>query len=144
MSSADRCRRPEASGTHFLLAGDSSDLDALEAVLADLPPDAYGQAFIEIASHDEARPLSTRDGIGVVWLCRDRAVDRTGGWMPRGALLVRAVLGWVAEWMPARGSRAGRPTVMWIGCEANDRVDRLYENLAFRFDWIELQSPSER
>ena len=51
-----------------LLASDMTGLPAMEAILADMPKDAVGNAFFEITSDDDARAMVAPDGITFHWL----------------------------------------------------------------------------
>ncbi len=128
---------------HFLLAGDGSDLGRLQDAAARLPFDAYGQVFVEVASPIQIQDLAVPEGLTVSWLCRQPTAWRSGQQVPRGALIVQAIRAWLAEWMPEQRSAHALPYVLWIGCAASDRVNRLYEELAFRCRHVELQSPPE-
>ncbi len=125
---------------HFLLAGDSADRVALRDAIGRLPVDAYGQVFVEVASEIQVESWDAPAGVAIAWLPRDAAAAR-GALSARGALLERAVLAWVAEWMPENPKAHALPYVMWIGGAANERIDRLCEKLAWRFDRVHLHDP---
>lgn len=55
----------------FLLAGDETALPAIVNVLRVLDPLATGQAFLEVPSADDVRPVIAPTGVDVVWLPRD-------------------------------------------------------------------------
>ena len=121
---------------HFLLAGDGADLPQLQRAIERLPVDAYGQVFVEIAAPIQIRRLTAPERMTVTWLCRGSVAGRGGRPHPRGARLVEAIRGWIAEWMPEHRPEGGLPTVLWIGGAENDRINGLYEELAARFDHV--------
>jgi NADPH-dependent ferric siderophore reductase len=53
---------------YYLLFGDPSAMAALASVLAKLPADAIGHAFIDIADHSEIQPLRHPPGVQLHWL----------------------------------------------------------------------------
>ncbi len=55
---------------HFYLFGDPSAVPALASVLAALPTDAVGAAFIEVAGADDIQALVHPPGVSVQWLVR--------------------------------------------------------------------------
>lgn len=130
----------ERARAHFLLAGDSADLERLQDACSRLPADAYGQVFVEVASLIQVRRLHAPDGMSVVWLSRDRGAR---GLVRRGELLARAVEAWVGEWMPG-GAGHEQPYVLWVGCAASERVDRLVQELAARFGLAHVHGPHGR
>jgi NADPH-dependent ferric siderophore reductase len=54
----------------FALVGDETALPALAGVLASLPPDASGTAFIEVPDAADVRTLSAPAGVSVRWVVR--------------------------------------------------------------------------
>lgn len=88
----------------YLFAGDETALPAIARMLENLPPDARGRAFIEVADAGEIQPLACPAGIDLRWLCRDGA--------PAGAtqLLIDAVCGTP---FPEDGSKI----YVWAACE---------------------------
>ncbi|WP_299537712.1 siderophore-interacting protein [uncultured Streptomyces sp.] len=74
----------ETAGWH-LLVGDESALPAIAAALEQMPQDATGLAYIEVADAAEEQKLTAPAGIAVRWLRRDGR--------PVGELLTAAVAG---------------------------------------------------
>ena len=70
--------------SRLLLAGDETALPAIAAILAQLPSDAQGDAFLEVPVGGDVQPLVAPRGIAVNWLPRARA--------PLGERLSAAVL----------------------------------------------------
>ncbi|MCD4524323.1 siderophore-interacting protein [Nocardioides sp. cx-173] len=68
----------------LLLAGDETAVPAVASILADLPPDARGAAYLEVPLSADVQSLAHPDGVSVTWLPRDGAA--------RGAALQQAVL----------------------------------------------------
>jgi NADPH-dependent ferric siderophore reductase len=89
--------------SHVLLAGGTSDIRAIRALLLELPGTAYGQVFIEVASPIQVVSLPAPPRVSVTWLFRhSRSHDSARG-IPvvRGELMADAVSGWISEWLPA-------------------------------------------
>jgi hypothetical protein len=112
---------------HVLIAGDAGDLDAIGRLLGELPADAYGQVIVEA---DVLPVLATPARVTVSCLT---PAARPDGQQPlvlaaRGTLLLEAVRGWVAEWMPEELDD-DRSVALWVGGRANPRVDALCEGL---------------
>lgn len=133
-----KAQQPEWSDLHrVLLAGDADDLPALRRILRELPVDAYGIVFIEVAAPIQISPIVAPRRIAVRWLVRTEAAsDLPGATAPaRGELLTRAVSGWVCEWMPAepRGHERDAWT-LWIGRAAGARVEELRRRLRRTLD----------
>ena len=55
----------------FLLATDESGLPAAAGILRDMPRDAVGHAFLEVATLDDAQETGAPAGVEVHWLVRD-------------------------------------------------------------------------
>jgi NADPH-dependent ferric siderophore reductase len=66
---------PDPDADWHLLVGDEAGLPALSAALEALPPNAIGQAFIEISGPDDEVPLSAPDGVEVRWVYRGGRAD---------------------------------------------------------------------
>jgi NADPH-dependent ferric siderophore reductase len=66
---------PDPAADWHLLVGDEAGLPALSAALEALPPNAIGQAFIEISGPDDEVPLSAPDGVEVRWIYRGGRAD---------------------------------------------------------------------
>lgn len=84
---------PPGDATHLLAAADETALPALATVLAALPPDAIGDAFVSVADPGERQVLDHPAGVDVRW------VERSAG-----ATLDGAIRAWWAT-APARGER---------------------------------------
>lgn len=61
------------TATDILLVGDETALPAIARILADLPPQTRGTAYVEIPSGDDVQPLSGPEHVWVTWLARDGA-----------------------------------------------------------------------
>jgi NADPH-dependent ferric siderophore reductase len=66
---------PDPDADWHLLVGDEAGLPALSAALEALPPNAIGQAFIEISGPDDEVPLSAPEGVEVRWVYRGGRAD---------------------------------------------------------------------
>ncbi|MGJ8523664.1 Vibriobactin utilization protein ViuB [Carnimonas sp. R-84981] len=55
---------------YMLLAGDTSALPGIAAILENLAEDAQGHAFIEIPNESEQQALRHPEGVGITWLIR--------------------------------------------------------------------------
>lgn len=58
------------SAQRFLLAGDETAVPAIVNILRVLPAGATGQAFLEVPTDQDVRPLEAPAGLEVVWLPR--------------------------------------------------------------------------
>ncbi|MBM6593311.1 siderophore-interacting protein [Microvirga pudoricolor] len=102
----------------YLLAGDHTALPAIGFILENLPPDAKGQAFIQVPSRADELPLVGPKGLSVTWL--------HGHGRGEAQSLLDAVRS--AAWPE------GRPLV-WAGAEASlARAIRLYARKERRLD----------
>lgn len=128
-------------GAHFLLVGDSADLPALRGIVSRLPVNAYGQVLVEVATGMQIQPWELPERMTLTWLRRDRMAGVLGGLAPRGELAARAVMAWVAEWIPEQHRDHELPYILWIGCRASRQVDHLYRHLRERFDHLHLHHP---
>lgn len=126
---------------HFLLVGDASDIPAIRDILLRLPVDAYGQVFLEVGSVIRIQRLPLPEAMSVTWLRRDERSSVVDAVPPRGELVTRAVSAWISEWMPEDLCEHATPYVLWIGCSASERVDRLYEELQTRMPDLHLHHP---
>ena len=70
-------------GAPLLLVGDETAVPAVARILADLPPDAVGQAFLEVPLRADVHELEHPAGVHLTWLPREGA--------EHGQLVVRAV-----------------------------------------------------
>ncbi len=66
---------PDPSLRHVVLAADESGLPALAGVLASLPGDRTGTAFVEVPSDDDRRALAKPEGVDVRWIVREATAD---------------------------------------------------------------------
>ncbi|MFC5929121.1 siderophore-interacting protein [Cryobacterium melibiosiphilum] len=94
--------RPGAART-LLIAGDETAAPAVCSILASLPRDAVGCAFIEVPHASDAQPTDAPAGVHVTWLARSAA--------GHGAALDGAVRTWTAGFLTdhhasARAARA--------------------------------------
>ena len=64
-------------GDHYLIAGDETGLPGIGDILDNLPADATGTAYIEVAGDSGRIDLTKPEGIEVVWLSRDGAPGGT-------------------------------------------------------------------
>jgi NADPH-dependent ferric siderophore reductase len=92
---------PDPAADWHLLAGDETALPAISVALEALPPNAIGQAFIEIAGPENEIPLTAPDGVGINWIYRGGRADlisedRAGDHSP----LIEAVKS--APWLPGQ------------------------------------------
>jgi NADPH-dependent ferric siderophore reductase len=110
-----RSHRRRGPLEHVLVAGDLADLEAVSALLAFLPADAYGQVFVETPADAPLAPLPAPARVTVTRIARPLDAEP-------GRLLARAVDGWVAEWCPGEPD-AARAVAMWVGASARDLLD---------------------
>ena len=94
---------PDPAADWHLLAGDEAGLPAISAALEALPPDAVGQAFIEVSGPDDEIALIAPDGVEVRWIYRGGRADlvpeeQAGDHAP----LIAAVK--EAQWLPGSGA----------------------------------------
>lgn len=66
---------PDPDADWHLLAGDEAGLPALSTALEALPPNAIGQAFIEVSGPEDEVPLSAPDGVDIRWIYRGGRAD---------------------------------------------------------------------
>jgi len=64
---------PNGDVDEHLFIGDESALPAIAAAIEQLPDDARGRAYIEVASADDEIPLAAPAGVEIYWLHRDGA-----------------------------------------------------------------------
>jgi NADPH-dependent ferric siderophore reductase len=92
---------PDSDADWHLFAGDEAAIPAISVALEALPPDAIGQAFIEVAGPDDEIALTAPDGVKINWIYRggraDLVSDDQAG---DNAPLVGAVKG--APWLPGQ------------------------------------------
>ena len=56
---------------HYFMAGDSSSIPAIAALLEKMPSDAHGKVVLRLDSQDDVRELKKPAGVDVVWICGD-------------------------------------------------------------------------
>ncbi|MEO9340931.1 siderophore-interacting protein [Mesorhizobium sp. SB112] len=88
----------------YLFAGDETALPAIGRMMENLPENARGKAFIEVADEGEIQQLDSRADIEVEWLFRDVAKAGTSD------LLADAV-------RRADFPKDGSSVYVWAGCE---------------------------
>lgn len=88
----------------YLFAGDETALPAIARMLENLPADARGKVFLDVADAAEIQPLAPPCGVEVEWLLRD---GRPAGGT---TALVDAVRG-------AAFPEGGKTVYLWAGCE---------------------------
>ncbi|GAB7050502.1 siderophore-interacting protein [Catenuloplanes indicus] len=69
--------RPPAHADFLLLGGDETAAPAIAAILAKLPADTRGEAFIEVPETDDHFPVTAPAGVTVTWLPRNGAAHGT-------------------------------------------------------------------
>lgn len=70
--------RPDLAKERAVLVGDETALPAIARILAYLPRDAAGHAFIEVPSAEDKQPLDAPERFQVTWLSRAEG-DRSPG-----------------------------------------------------------------
>ncbi|MEU9736434.1 siderophore-interacting protein [Streptomyces sp. NPDC048002] len=98
----------------YLLAGDITALPAIARWLEDLPRDAKGWAFIEVAGPEEEIELSAPEGIEVRWLHRGERPPGTGDAMERAVTAVTVPEGErLYAWIAGEAGQI-RPLRRWV------------------------------
>lgn len=100
---------------HVFIAGDATDIDAIQLLLSGLPTNAYGQVLIEADADEWDGVLDAPRRVQVLRLPHD----------PFGIVgdtVVSACRAWIAEWMPDDAERSSRVFVTWLGCRGNRNV----------------------
>jgi NADPH-dependent ferric siderophore reductase len=92
---------PDPAADWHLLASDEAGLPALSAALEALPPNAIGQAFIEVGGPDDELELTAPEGVEVRWIYRGGradlvAEDKAGDFAPLVAEVKEA------PWLPGQ------------------------------------------
>lgn len=107
----------------ILIAGSVDDLPEMARMLRDLPDNAYGQVFVEVALADQVRELPAPPRVTVAWLVRSerRSAVASLVFADHGEALADAVTGWAAEWCVADCEPR---TTVWIGCTDSPWVER--------------------
>jgi NADPH-dependent ferric siderophore reductase len=105
-----------------LAAGDAGDIEVLRDWCAALPPKSYGRVFIEVDTPLQIQLFATPPGVGITW------IERNSPESPRGEALMRAVEGWLDEWL--RGDPlSGRYVQLWSGARSNPDVVAHWERI---------------
>ncbi|MBM7801570.1 NADPH-dependent ferric siderophore reductase [Curtobacterium luteum] len=106
-----------------LVAGSARDLPEIRRQLLELPDDAYGQVFVEVAVDEEVRILPAPPGVAVTWLVRSTRASRvaTLAFADHGEVLAEAVTAWAGEWCVVGCEPC---TSVWIGCAESAWVER--------------------
>ena len=56
---------------HYFMAGDSSSLPAIAALLEKMPTQAQGKVVLRLDNQEDIRELTKPEGIEVIWICGD-------------------------------------------------------------------------
>ena len=92
---------PDPAADWHLFAGDEAGLPAISAALEALPPDAVGEAFIEIAGPEDEIALSAPESVAINWVHRGGRADLVGeDRAGDNAPLIEAVT--TAQWLPGQ------------------------------------------
>lgn len=129
---------------NVLIAGDETAAPAICAILAALPRDSRGSAFIEVPHHGDVMQTGAPDGVQVTWLTRAEAdaqadVDaqaQTQTSPEHGSALESAVRSWTARYITER--HAGMELadvdiehdILWDVPDSTDKGSDLYAWLA--------------
>jgi len=107
----------------ILIAGGAEDLVEIHRLLEELPENAYGQVFVEVAVQEQVRILPAPPRITVTWLVRSTRESAVASlvFADHGEALAQAVTGWAAEWCVADCEPR---TSVWIGCTDSPWVER--------------------
>lgn len=106
-----------------MIAGSVDDLPEITRMLEDLPENAYGQVFVEVALQEQVRALPAPPRVTVAWLVRSARASAVGSlvFADHGEALATAVTGWASEWCVADCEPR---TTVWIGCAESPWVER--------------------
>lgn len=74
--------RAEPSPAHWLIAGDETALGAIAFILAALPREARGAAFVEVADAAEEQEMPRPPGVSLTWLHRRGAAAGSTDLLP--------------------------------------------------------------
>ncbi|ROS73831.1 siderophore-interacting protein [Curtobacterium sp. PhB130] len=99
----------------ILIAGAVEDLPEIHRMLAELPENAYGQVFVEVALDEQVRILPAPPRVTVTWLVRTTrpSIVPSLCFADHGEALAAAVIGWASEWCV---TDCEPRTSVWIGC----------------------------
>jgi|SRR5690625_1572560 len=115
--------------TELLLAGDETATPAILSILADLPADARGHAFLEIPGPDDVLHAQTPEGVTVTWLPRFGDDDF-------GAQLVPAVKNHIGDGTASAPATPATPATMPADDDAVLWDTPSHEPGAGRFAWL--------
>jgi len=107
----------------ILIAGDASDLPEIHGMLTELPENAYGQVFVEVALDEQVRALPAPPRVTVTWLVRSTRSSLVAPlvFADHGEALAQALTAWAGEWCVADCEPR---TTVWIGCADSPWVER--------------------
>ncbi|MGN8048794.1 SIP domain-containing protein [Curtobacterium sp. 22159] len=107
----------------ILVAGGPDDLQEITRMLQELPANAYGQVFVEVALAEQVATLPAPPRVTVTWLVRSErpSAVSTLVFADHGEALAEAVTAWAAEWCVADCEPR---TTVWIGLAESPWVER--------------------
>jgi NADPH-dependent ferric siderophore reductase len=114
----------------ILIAGGAEDLVEIHRQLEELPENAYGQVFVEVALDEQIRILPAPPRVTVTWLVRSARSSAVAPlvFADHGEALAHALTGWAAEWcVPGCEPR----TSVWIGCADSPWIERARSMVQF-------------
>jgi NADPH-dependent ferric siderophore reductase len=92
---------PDPAADWHLFAGDEAGLPAIGAALEALPPNAIGQAFLEVAGPEDEIALTAPEAVEITWVHRGGRADLVGDDRAGdNAPLIEAVT--TARWLPGQ------------------------------------------
>jgi NADPH-dependent ferric siderophore reductase len=112
-----------------LIAGDETAAPAICSILAALPRDARGRAFIEVPHEGDALEISAPEGVEVTWLARAR------GNSAHGVALEEAVRDWTTRFVTHK-HRAAEPADVDIEHEILWDVPPVVKPGAELYSWL--------
>ncbi|PYY63157.1 hypothetical protein DEJ17_01280 [Curtobacterium sp. MCSS17_011] len=107
----------------ILIAGGAEDLVEIHRQLEELPENAYGQVFVEVALDEQIRILPAPPRVTVTWLVRSARSSAVAPlvFADHGEALAHALAGWAAEWCV---TDCEPRTSVWIGCADSPWIER--------------------
>ncbi|MCS5506229.1 siderophore-interacting protein [Curtobacterium flaccumfaciens] len=107
----------------ILIAGGAEDLVEIHRQLEELPENAYGQVFVEVALDEQIRILPAPPRVTVTWLVRSARSSAVAPlvFADHGEALAQALTGWAAEWCV---TGCEPRTSVWIGCADSPWIER--------------------
>ncbi|MBF4614974.1 SIP domain-containing protein [Curtobacterium sp. VKM Ac-1376] len=107
----------------ILIAGGAEDLVEIHRQLEDLPENAYGQVFVEVALDEQIRVLPAPPRVTVTWLVRSARSSAVAPlvFADHGEALAHALTAWAGEWCV---TGCEPRTSVWIGCADSPWVER--------------------